>query len=248
MSLAGLNNQSIIVTAAGSGIGRALARRLVTEGAHVVVGDIDADRAHEVAGELGKAAVAVVIDAGEEGAFERLFAAADSAFGRVDGLVNNAGITAPRVEICDVDVADFKRLIRVNVLGTFRGIQAMLRRARATERKAVVVNTSSGLAARAAPQHSIYAATKAAVVSLTRTAAAEGAAFGVRVNAIVPGPTATPTLLAAPAEKQERYRSAVPMGRFGTPDEVASVAAWLLSSESSFVTGIAIPIDGGQTA
>jgi NAD(P)-dependent dehydrogenase (short-subunit alcohol dehydrogenase family) len=248
MSLAGLNEQSIIITAAGSGIGRALAHRLVKEGAHVVVGDIDADRAHEVASELGETAVAVVVDAGEEGAFDRLFAAADSAFGRVDGLVNNAGITAPRVEICDVDVADFKRLIRVNVLGTFRGIQAMLRRARATERGAVVVNTSSGLAVRAAPHHSIYAATKAAVVSLTHTAAAEGATLGVRVNAIVPGPTATPTLLAAPAEKQEQYRRAVPMGRFGTPEEVASVAAWLLSSESSFVTGIAIPIDGGQTA
>jgi NAD(P)-dependent dehydrogenase (short-subunit alcohol dehydrogenase family) len=248
MSLAGLHEQSIIVTAAGSGIGRALAHRLVTEGANVVVSDIDADRANEVARELGKTAVAVVVDAGEEDAFDRLFAAADLAFGRVDGLVNNAGITAPRVEICDVDIADFKRLIRVNVLGTFRGIQAMLRRARATKRAAVVVNTSSGLAVRAAPHHGIYAATKAAIVSLTLTAAAEGAAFGVRVNAIVPGPTATPTLLAAPAEKREQYRLAVPMGRFGTPEEVASVAAWLLSSESSFVTGISIPIDGAQTA
>lgn len=248
MPLNGLDGKVFIVTAAGSGIGLALSRRLAEEGARVVMGDIAEEAVRAAADELGGSAVAVAVDSGSPEAMPRLFSAGLERFGTVDGLANNAGITAPRVPIVEVEMGDFERIIRVNVLGTFAGIQAMLRHAASVGARATVVNTASGIALRAAPHHSIYAATKSAVISLTRTAAVEGAPLGVRVNALLPGPTATPTLLSASAEKQAGYLSAVPFGRLGTPEEVASAGAWLLSGESEFVTGITVQVDGGQTA
>lgn len=249
MSLSGLDGKVFIVTGAGSGIGYATAQRLVEEGARVVASDVNADAVAGLVDALGSdVSVAVVADSGVTSDITGLFDVALSRFGVIDGIFNNAGITAPRIPIIDTEVADFERLVRVNMIGTFVGIQTMLRSARQTGRAGVVVNTSSGIALRGAPNHGIYAATKTAIISLTKTAAIEGAVFGVRVNAVLPGPTETPTLLSAPAERMAEYLKAIPTGRLGTPREVASGAAWLFSSESSFVTGMAMQVDGGQSA
>jgi len=249
MALRGLADKVFIITGAGSGIGLATAQRLVDEGCQVALVDRDAERLEAAVAAIGaNRAHGHVGDAGSPDDIAAYFESSLSRFGRLDGIFNNAGITAPRIQLADVGYDDFERLIRVNILGTFLGIQTMLRHSRETGQPAAIVNTSSGLAVRGAPHHGIYAATKSAIISMTHTAGIEGAELGVRVNAVLPGPTETPTLAAAPPEKKAMYLSSIPMGRLGQTEEIAAAAAWLLSDESSFVTGATLQVDGGQAA
>lgn len=247
MPLKALAGKCFLVTAGANGIGRATVRRLVAEGARVAVMDIAEEPTKSLAAKFGEHSVlGMVADVSDTRSFDRCFERTLDRFGRLDGLMNNAGVVPPhRVRIVDAEYAGFQRILDVNVLGTFHGLQTMLRRA---ERDGVagltVVNTSSGLALRGAPHHGQYAASESAIISLTRTAAIEGAPFGIRVNAVLPGQTATAALLNPPPDRMEEYVSAVPWG----PDEVAAAAVWLLSEESVFVTGVCIQVDGGQTA
>ncbi|MGP6178648.1 SDR family NAD(P)-dependent oxidoreductase [Microbacterium sp. A196] len=241
-----LASRRFLVTAGGSGIGLATVRRLVKAGARVAVSDIDPDRVDAVAVEFGADAVfGIVADSGDPEQIDGCFASASAHWGGLDGLFNNAGITAPRVPLADLDPAIAERVASVNLLGTFRMMQHMLRHA--ADRPSVILNNSSGTALQAAPNTGFYSATKAAIISLTRTAAVEAAPH-IRVNAILPGPTETPTLLAASPERKSQFLADVPLGRFGTPDEIAALAFWLLSDESSYVTGAVFTADGGVTA
>lgn len=238
-----------VVTGAGSGIGRSIALLFATEGARVVCADVSGDEA-ATAEEIGDGAVPVRVDVAVASDVERMVATAERELGGLDVLCNNAGFGGPRKPIADQDEATFDRVIAVNLKGVFLGmrygIAAMLR-----TRGGSVVNTASSAGLVGWKGHAVYAAAKGGVVQMTKSAALDYATKGVRVNAICPGMTWTALAGAdrdntgpptdAPAPPQ-------PMKRWGLPDELAAAALFLASDESSFVTGVALPVDGGYVA
>ena len=171
-----------------------------------------------------------------------------ASLGPVAALHNNAGIEGAILPLREVELAEFERVVAVNLRGIFLVLREMLRRVSARGGPATIVNTASGTAVHGIPNIGVYAATKAGVLSLTRTAAREHAGDGVRVNAIVPGPIATALFSALPDELQRLATAGVPLGRPGTVEEVAALAAWLLSDESPYVTGALYAVDGGETS
>jgi len=245
--LKGLEGRVVIVTGAASGIGLASARRLAEEGARVALVDVDGDRVEQAASEMGDA-LAITADVSDEDQVARYFAEVKERLGRVDSLHNNAGIGGQPAPFAETEMADFDRLVRINLRGVFLNLREMLRTTLAQGGGATIVNTASGTALHGVPGLSAYASTKAAILSLTRSAAVEYASQGVRVNAVVPGPVGTPLFEAFPGEFQSEAEHFNPQGRSGTPDEVAAVVAFLLSDESPYVNGAAYSVDGGETA
>jgi NAD(P)-dependent dehydrogenase (short-subunit alcohol dehydrogenase family) len=247
MALAGLEGRVVIVTGGASGIGRATARRLLAEGARVTVVDSSAENVTDTVAELDpERALGVVGDVSVAADVERAFAQTIARYGRVDGLFNNAGIApAPRT-LAEFDTETFARVLAVNVLGVFHGLRTMLGALAEQGSGGAIVNTSSGLGLRGIAGQGPYAASKAAVISLTKTAAREAGPAGVRVNALLPGPTETPMYMAVPEEIREEYAKLIPLGRMGQPAEQAAMAAWLLSDEAAFVTGAVFLVDGGE--
>jgi NAD(P)-dependent dehydrogenase (short-subunit alcohol dehydrogenase family) len=169
-------------------------------------------------------------------------------FGRIDLLHNNAGIGGQPVPLHQTAMDDFDRLLRINQRGVFVNLREMLRTALDQGDGAAIVNTSSGTALHGVPGLSAYASTKAATLSLTRSAAVEYAEHGIRTNAVVPGPVGTPLFEAFPDEFQSGAEQFNPQGRRGTPDEIAAVVAFLLSDEATYVNGAAYNVDGGELA
>jgi NAD(P)-dependent dehydrogenase (short-subunit alcohol dehydrogenase family) len=248
VALKGLSRRIAIVTGGASGIGLASATRLVAEGALVAIVDIDGAAAERALGQVGGEAIAVQADVSSEADVVRAFVEVRERFGRVDALHNNAGIEGVAAPIADSEVEQLDRLLAVNVRGCYLVLREMLRAAAAQGSPATIVNTASGTALHAVPGMGQYAATKAAVIALTRNAAVEVAGSGVRVNAVVPGPIDTPLFERLPAEVQAGVEASLPVGRVGLPEEVAALVAWLLSDESPFVAGGIYTVDGAETA
>jgi NAD(P)-dependent dehydrogenase (short-subunit alcohol dehydrogenase family) len=244
--LKGLSERVVIVTGAASGIGLATARRLVEEGSRVALVDIDGERVEQSAADIG--AMAIAADVSDEEQVAHYFAEVKERFGRVDSLHNNAGIGGQPVPLAETEMADFDRLVRINLRGVFLNLREMLRTAVERGGGATIVNTASGTALHGVPGLSAYASTKAGILSLTRNAAVEYGKDGVRVNAVVPGPVGTPLFEAFPGEFQAGAEQFNPQSRRGTPDEVAAVVAFLLSDESPYVNGAAYSVDGGEAA
>ncbi|MBS1677543.1 MAG: glucose 1-dehydrogenase [Actinobacteria bacterium] len=242
-SAASFAGRAAIVTGAAGGIGRATAATLAVRGAAVLVADRREDveaTAAELAGS-GAEIVARTVDVTSPAEVEAMVVAAAERFGRLDVLVNNAGATGVPTAIADQDPAAFDRVFAINVRGVFLGMKYAMPHLAAGGGGAIV-NVSSVTAVRPLPGLGAYSASKEAVVSLTRVAALEGATAGVRVNAVLPGPTATRMI------GTEDFSGDVPLGRAAAPEEPAEAICFLASDAASFVTGETLLVDGGMSA
>ena len=249
MTLKGLAGRVAAVTGGGNGIGEATVRRLAAEGCYVVVVDIDKERATTVAASLETKAIGVAADISTEEGVDRFVAAAVEAFGRLDLLHNNAGIADPPVPITEIVPADFDKVIAVNTRGVFLGMQRAMRQMIRQGSGGAIVNTSALAGLTGFRHQGSYVAAKHAVIGLTSVAATEGAGFGIRVNAVCPGLIGTETVksLLGP-EGIKQFSSLMPMGRPGTPDELAATVAWLLSDEAAYVSGTYVITDGAYSS
>ena len=236
-----------VVTGAGSGIGRASAQRLSQEGASVVVVDADAARAEETARSLPGPAVAVTADvSAEEGVRAYMDAALDS-YGRVDLYHLNAGISGRPTSLVDLEVDEWDRVMAVNMRGVFLGLRDGLRQYFRQGTTGAVVVTASIASLRGSADLFAYHASKHGVTGIIRAGAAYAAPAGIRVNGVAPG--LVPTTLFGEAGRADMVRrsSTTPMRRAGDPEEIASVVAFLLSDDSSYMTGQLVSIDGGSS-
>ncbi|MEZ4655291.1 MAG: glucose 1-dehydrogenase [Candidatus Eisenbacteria bacterium] len=251
-TLFSLDGDVAIVTGGGRGIGLAIARGLGQAGARVVLADIDEVRAQEAAEGLrsqGLEASGVATDVTSTPQIAALCTDTERRYGSIDILVNNAGITA-RIPAENYPDEDLERMIALNVEGVFRGMREVARRWIATGREGRILNLASFAGLVADPMSAPYAASKGAVVQLTRTCAVEWARHGIRVNAIAPGYVRTEMTahtLDDPAVGAE-IRRRTPLGRPALPEEMAGAAVFLCSRASSYVTGHILAVDGGWTA
>jgi 3alpha(or 20beta)-hydroxysteroid dehydrogenase len=228
--------QVALVTGAARGQGLAIAQRLRADGFFVAACDIAAVDGLDDDGVIG-----IPLDVTSESGWREAVATTVDRFGSLTTLVNNAGVLH-RASIADETAEAFERSWRINCLGAFLGIQAALDQLRAAD-GAAIVNTCSTGAIRPFPNHIAYGSAKWALRGLTQAAAGELATAGIRVNAVFPGPIATPML---DADTQARLAASAPFGRIGEPSEVADAVAFLVSSQASFITGSELVIDGGQ--
>lgn len=250
-----LDGRVVLVTGAARGQGEQEARLFAAEGARVVIADVLVEQGEALAEELGEGVARFVrLDVGSEEGWAEAVAVARDAFGKIDGLVNNAGILRFN-ELVNTPLAEFEQVVRVNMTGAFLGIRAVVPEIEAAG-GGTIVNTSSYTGLTGMPLVGAYAATKHAVLGLTKVAAMELAGKGVRVNAICPGAIDTamsnPALLDPGADLSRSdaaldayYRKLVPMGRIGRPEEVAALALFLTGEDSSYITGQPFVIDGG---
>jgi len=238
--------RTALVTGGTGGMGRAIASKLAADGFDVAVaytGSVDlADAAvKEIAGQ-GRRGAAFAADVADEEAVSALFDAVGDRFGHLDAVVHTAGINHP-VALADLDLADFDEIHRVNVRGTFVVDQQAARRVRAG---GAIVNVSSSMVRFAPPELSAYAASKAAVDALTRILAKEMRGRDVTVNAVAPGPTATPAFLhSTPADEQQQLAALPPLGRLGTPDDIAGIVSFLVGPAGRWVNGQVVYANGG---
>ncbi|MFE9689059.1 SDR family NAD(P)-dependent oxidoreductase [Micromonospora sp. NPDC005806] len=240
------------ITGGACGLGAAAARRFAAEGARVVVADIDAEGAERVAASLPDGHP-VTVDTGEAASVEQAFADAVQRYDRIDVIFNNAGIDGKQQPLHEMDVENWEKVRRVNGDGVFFvlrfGIQALLRGGGGS-----IVNTSSTTALAAQENISPYTFTKAGIVGLTRSAAIEYAARGIRVNAVAPTVVMTPLVehfidsAPDPGQMRRQMESFNPKPGIPTPDDVAGVVAFLASDDAAWITGHTIPVDGGYVA
>jgi 3-oxoacyl-[acyl-carrier protein] reductase len=242
-----------IITGAAGGIGRAVGAALVRRGAQVVLVDVDRDAVERMAAEHGGAAVALVADAGNPATAEDAVEQARSRFGRLDFVHANAGIGVDKRAV-DLTAAEWQRVLDVNLTGPFLLARAALREFERRNHAGSIVFTSSTHAAVTSPATAAYASSKAALLGLTRTLALEGASTGIRVNAVLPGATATAMVenfivaSANPDAVREQFARTSPLGRLAEPREIAAAVVFLLSDDASFVTGTSLAVDGGLLA
>ncbi|MCQ4332174.1 SDR family oxidoreductase [Natronomonas sp. F2-12] len=247
-------NETVLITGAGAGIGRETALRIADEGGFVVVTDVDEDGGDgtvEAIEDAGGEAVFQELDVTDADAFEAVVATATEEYG-LDGLVNNAGVIQSPADTEDVSESTFEHVIDVNVRGVWNGCRAALPRFK-SQGGGSIVNVGSLASFLGLPKQSAYSLSKGAVMNFTRSVAAEAGSEGVRANAVCPGFVETSMgeayfeSMPDPEKAKERAKRQYPLGRLARPGEVADAIAFLLSEEASFITGHGLVVDGGYS-
>lgn len=241
--------RNIIVTGGASGIGAAAVRQLADAGCAVTIADRDEELGRELAASLvadGQAAQFVAMDVTDEASVRAGIDAAVAAFGPLDGAINSAGVPQPGVSLHELEISDWDLCVSVNLRGMFlcvkHEVRAML------DAGGAIVAVSSAAAVKGLINSSAYCASKAGILGLVRSGAADYASRGVRINAILPGATETPLAARSTAANPKLAETlAIPIGRMAAPDEVAAAAVWLVSPQASYVTGAALAVDGAMT-
>ncbi|KXU33827.1 3-alpha-hydroxysteroid dehydrogenase [Sphingobium sp. 22B] len=240
-----LNDRIAVITGAARGMGAVTARLFAAEGARVVLADI-LPEVHDVAAEIGNAALAVTLDVADENSWAELDRRTRAAFGPADILINNAGIMCVGT-LVDLELAAFERTLRVNLCGTFLGIKTLAPGMKAGG-KGSIVNISSTEGLRGINGMGAYTASKWGVRGLTKSAAMELSPFGIRVNSVHPGPIRTPIALDVADADLDADFAGLPLGRAGEPEEIGRLSLFLASDDASFITGADFTADGGMTA
>ena len=243
-----LEGKVAVITGGSSGIGLATAKRFVKEGAYVFITGRRQSALDKAVAQIGSNLTAVKGDVSNVEDLDRLYREVSATKGKLDILFANAGVAEP-VPTAAVTSEHYERTFDVNARGVFFTVQKALPLMK--EGGSIILN-GSGAWQKGIPMYATYGATKAALRSFARTWTAEFAGKGIRVNVISPGPTETPILEGQFGENtdavKERFRAMVPMGRIGKPEEIASAALFLASDESSYISGIDLPVDGGLVA
>lgn len=245
-----LEGKAAVITGGGGGLGEAMALAFAAEGAQVLVADRDLDAAQRVAAAIGGRACEV--DVADAEAVAAMVEAAVDAFGKLDVIVNNAGIGGTPTPVPDVSLEQWDKLLAINLSGVFYGCKYAWPHLQRTRGAIVNISSMAGLVSERG--FGAYSASKAGVIGFTRACALDGARLGIRANAICPAFTRTrmvDELAAARGDAEamrQAYARAIPMGRLGEPADIAAAAVYLASDEAAFVTGIALPVDGGLLA
>ncbi len=240
-----LSGRVALVTGAARGQGRAIALRLASAGASVIAGDVLEDHLDSLADLLGTRGLVGRLDVRDGESWSAFIERGVGEFGGLDILVNNAGILR-RIALEEESAEGFESVWRVNCLGPFLGMKAVLPYLRLSD-CAAIVNTSSAAGVTAWSRHGAYVSSKWAVRGLTKAAALDLAAEGIRVNGVIPGPIDTPMVSADDPEARSRL-GRLPLGRIGAAEDVAEAVLFLVSDRSAFMTGSEITVDGGQLA
>lgn len=242
-----LNGKTAIVTGAASGFGAGIAREMAAQGAQVMVADLNDTAARSIAAEIG--GIAQAADVSNAASIAAMTDAALRAWGRIDILVNNAGVTHLPAPMEDVSESDFDRVFAVNCRAIYLAARAIVPLMKAAGRGSIVnVASTAGLSPR--PRLNWYNASKGWVITATKAMAVELAPHGIRVNALCPVAGETPLLASFlgedTPEMRAKFLATIPMGRFSTPEDLGTAAAFLASDAASLITGVALEIDGGR--
>ena len=240
-----LKGRNAVVTGGAAGIGFAIAARLQASGATLALWDRDAAALATAAGQLGAATQSVELDVSDEAQVKRALEATAKALGRVDVLVCSAGITGPNLTVADYPVADWRQVLDINLTGVFLCNRALVPHMTANG-YGRIVNIASIAGKEGNPNASAYSASKAGVISLTKSLGKETAKTGIRVNCVTPAAVKTGMFSQMTQAHIDFMLSKIPMGRFGEVDEIAALVAWLCTEECSFSTGAVFDLSGGR--